>query len=80
MNMNGLDQFRIEIDRYRETFEALASMAGEDASQIDFGLGTPKEQNQMLAEVARRFQEAMRPLENLRQSVEDALRNASGAE
>ena len=67
-------------DQLKDIYEAFASMDGEDTSQLDFGLGTPKELNPMFAEIARQYQEGLQHQENLRQSVEDTLSNETGAE
>jgi hypothetical protein len=54
---------------YEETFEALASMEGEDASKLNFGLGLPPEYNDILVLVARRFQ-GMLPIDDMKQAIE----------
>lgn len=71
--MEPFEQLRQQSERLRELFEALASMAHEDASQIDFGMGFPKESNQTMAVLAAQFQAAMQPVEALREAVETAL-------
>ncbi len=80
--MNELSKLKSDIEKYRVMFENMASMANEDASQINFGSGIPKEHNQSLAKIAQRFQEAMHPLENLRLAfldiIDDIKNNESG--
>lgn len=48
-------------------------MSDEDASQIDFGMGFPKECNQTMAYIAEKFQTALRPVVDLREASKTAF-------
>ncbi len=54
--MNLMHKVRDLAEGNREKFEALASMANADASQIQFGLGISREKNHKWAVLAAQFQ------------------------
>jgi hypothetical protein len=63
-----------KAEEYRDLFDALTSFqSGEDVSKLNFGHGIPNDMNQKMVTIAKRFQEAMAPIERLKQAVEDQL-------
>lgn len=78
-DLEPLPQIKEQIERLRQTYEAFASLAGEDVSRLNFGPEFPKQLNATLAKVAAAIQRAMRPVEQARDLVRQQLEAEPGA-
>lgn len=68
-----------QIEKYREIFETFASLNTEDVSKLNFGPKFPKELNSTFVRTVNKIQTAMRPLEQIHNTIQQQLEAESSS-